>query len=235
MRVAVCDDETEAILFLSELLKKKEWIDSISPFSSQTEFLKQLQNGEQFDVVFMDIDWKSETDGIQLSKKVYDLMPLTQIIYVTGYNDRFSQQIFLEKSNLCGYLVKPVQEELLDKLLLIATENAKNTKEKLVFRQNGTILTVSVPDICYLESKGHHVMIHTDRKTFEIYGRLERIKEKLPMCFLQCHKSYVVNMDYIIFIDKQEIMLKGNHCVNISRTKYNEVRERYFQYMGEQL
>ena len=235
MRVAVCDDEKNAIVFLTELLKKSALIQGIRPFSNQEEFLQQIRNGEQFDIVFMDIDWKQETDGIQLSKKLYELAPLTQIIYVTGFNDRFSQQIFLEESNLCGYLVKPVKEELLQKLLEKAKTNTAHTEEKLVVRQNGAIQAVPIRAIRYLESKGHHVIIHTFEKTIELYGRLERVKEKLPNCFLQCHKSYVVNMNYIMFIDKREILLKGETRVNISREKYNEVRERYFQYMGEQL
>lgn len=235
MRVAVCDDEKKAILFLRELLKRDELVNGIGSFANQEEFLQKIRDGEKFDIVFMDIDWKKKTDGIQLSGMLYELTPMTQIIYVTGFNDRFSQQIFLEKSNLCGYLVKPVKEELLHKLLVKAKENAEHTEEKLVVRQNGTIQAIPIREIRYLESKGHHVMIHTLEKTLELYGRLERVKEKLPESFLQCHKSYVVNMNYIMFIDKSEILLKGGARVNISREKYNEVRENYFRYMGEQL
>ncbi|MBQ8038651.1 MAG: response regulator transcription factor [Lachnospiraceae bacterium] len=235
MRVAVCDDEKEAVLYLSELLKREELIQGIRTFTNQKEFLQKIRGGETFDIVFMDIDWKDETDGIQLSKMLYELAPMTQIIYVTGFNERFSQQIFFEKSNLCGYLVKPVKEELLHKLLQKAKENAEYIEEKLVIRQNGLIQAVPIQEICYLESKGHHVIIHTSEKSIEVYGRLEHMKEKLPKNFLQCHKSYVVNMNYIMFIDKSEILLKGNYRVNISRDKYSEVREKYFLYIGERL
>lgn len=235
MRVAVCDDEKEAILYLSELLKKSEWINVINPFTNQKEFLQQIRNGEQFDIVFMDIDWKNETDGIQLSKLLYGISPMTQIIYVTGFNDRFSQQIFLENSNLCGYLVKPVKQDLLAKLLVKAQEKARHTEEKLIIRQKGTVQAIPVRDICYLESRGHHVIIHMFEEQVEVYGRLDSLKDKLPKCFLQCHKSYVVNMNYILYIDKNEILLKGEHKVSISRAKHGEVREIYFHYMGEQL
>ena len=235
MRVAVCDDEREAILYLSELLKKNQKIDVVNQYTNQNEFMNQIRNGEQFDIVFMDIDWKKETDGIQLSKILYEISPMTQIIYVTGYNDRFSQQIFLENSNLCGYLVKPVRAELLDKLLQKAEERAEHTEEKLLIRQKGTVQAIPIREIYYLESKGHHVIVHTRKEDVEVYGRLDSIKDKLPKCFLQCHKSYVVNMNDILFIDKNEILLKGEHRVNISRAKYGEVRELYFQYMGEQL
>lgn len=231
----VCDDEKEAILYLSELLKKQEAIDIVNSFDNQKEFLMQIQNGEQFDIVFMDIDWKDETDGIQLSKLLYDISPLTQIIYVTGFNDRFSQLIFMEKSNLCGYLVKPVSEELLVKLLEKAKKRTLHTEEKLIIRQKGTIQAIPIHEIYYLESKGHYVIIHTPEKQVEVYGRLDALKDKLPKCFLQCHKSYVVNMNYILFIDKKEVLLKGEYKVSVSRAKQGEVRERYFQYMGEQL
>lgn len=235
MKTAVCDDEKEAVQYLANLLDRNELIESVRMFTDQEEFLQEVRNGELFDVVFMDIDWKNEIDGILLSSQLFEMVPATQIIYVTGYNDRFSQQIFLEKSNLCGYLVKPVQKEILDKLLLKAEANTRSAEEKLVVRQNGMIHAIAIKDICYLESNGHHVMIHTLDEKLEIYGKLEAIKAKLPKCFLQCHKSYIINMNHIRYIDKNVILMRGERRINISRNKYSEVREQYFHYMGEQI
>ena len=174
-------------------------------------------------------------NGIQLSKQLLDICPNTQIIYVTGYNDRFSQQIFLEESNLCGYLVKPVQEDLLWRMVDRAKKRKAVESEVLLLSQRGVMQTVQIKNIRYLESKGHHVLIHTESEIYHIYEKLDECRKKLPKQFMQCHKSYVVNMDYIVYIDKNVIWLKDDVKVNISKSRYKEFRENYFSYISKNM
>lgn len=232
LRVAVCDDEQLAIEYLVGLLKGTKNIGTISSFSNQEELLVAVNNKELFDIIFMDIDWKEEENGILLSRKLFDLCPDTQIIYVTGYNDRFSQHIFLEDSNLTGYLVKPVQKELLSRVLERALWKQKTQTDKFTFDQKGIIRSIPYRDIYYMESRGHNVIIHTITEEVEMYTRLENCKQKLPESFMQCHKSYLVNMDYINYIKKNVIILENRLEVPISRSRYESSRECFFRYMG---
>ncbi|MBR5127044.1 MAG: response regulator transcription factor [Roseburia sp.] len=235
MKVVICDDERAAAKYLNALLQKRTDIDVLGMFTNQKEFLEFMEDEMVPDIVFMDIDWQDDIDGIQLSKLLFEKYPNTQIIYVTGYNDRFSQQIFLEDSNLCGYLVKPVQEDLLERMLM-RTENRRNlVNEKFVVSQRGVEQVFLYSEIAYLESKGHHVILHTEKEDISIYEKLDTCSKKLPCSFAQCHKSYVVNMDYIIYIDKDIIWLKNDKKINISKSKYKEFRERYFKYMGTKM
>lgn len=233
MRVVICDDERAPIDYLAGMLQKKKGMEVIGEYTEQSKLLELIEKKIFPDIVFMDIDWKDNRDGVQLSKILFEKSPKTQIIYVTGYNDRFSQQIFLEDSNLCGYLVKPVQEELLDILLSRADEKKKT--EKLIFSQRGVTQAISYEDICYLESSGHHTIIHTVAEVIQVYDKLETFKGKLSKSFAQCHKSFVVNMDYISYIDKNHVELQGIAKISISKGKYKEFRERYFSYMGAKM
>ena len=233
MKVVICDDERAPIDYLAVILQKKNGIEVIGEYTKQNELLELIEEKVFPDIVFMDIDWKDDRNGVQLSKILFEKSPKTQIIYVTGYNDRFSQQIFLEDSNLCGYLVKPVQEELLDILLRKAIERKKT--EKLIFSQRGVVQAIPYKDICYLESRGHHTMIHTMTEEIQVYDKLEAFKSKLSNRFAQCHKSFIVNMDYVSYIDKTHVELRGASKISISKGKYKEFRERYFSYMGAKM
>lgn len=235
MKAVICDDERMAAEYLAALLQKKEDIDILDIFTRQTEFLRAMEEGQIPDVVFMDIDWKDDLNGIQLSKKLFEKYPNTQIIYVTGYNDRFSQQIFLEDSNLCGYLVKPVQEEYLDGMLKKAAQHQRKNTDKLVINRRGVVQVLPCDDIIYLESQGHYTILHMLKEDVSIYEKMNVWSEKLPRRFVQCHKSYVVNMDCITYIDKDVIWLKDDHKINISKSRYKEFRERYFQYMSTKM
>ena len=232
LRVAVCDDEQIVIEYLVDLLKDIKEIGTICKFTSQDELLAAVKNEDPFHVIFMDIDWKEEENGILLSSKIFDVCPDTQIIYVTGYNDRFSQHIFLENSNLTGYLVKPVQKELLERVWERALQKMKTQTDKFTIDQKGIIRSIPYRDIYYMESQGHSVIIHTATEEIDLYTRLESCKQKLPKNFLQCHKSYLVNMDYINYINKNVITLEKQIEVPISRSRYESSREIFFRYMG---
>ena len=235
MRVMICDDEKAPAIYLQELLLKQKDIEIQGIFQGQEELWQHLSEESLPDVVFMDIDWKEKQSGIMLAKKMFEKYPSVQIIYVTGYNDRFSQHIFLEDANLCGYLVKPVQEELLVEILSKAQKRRNVSEDKFIVKQRGTIQAFANKEILCFESKGHHVFIHTKDAIVQIYEKLDECERKLPRQFARCHKSYVVNMDNIVYIDKNEIQLKGIKKVPISKSKYQEFRENYFKYMGENI
>ena len=236
MRVAICDDESIALEMLHEQLKEIREITQIRTYLASADFLLSVENGERFDLVFMDIDWKEEKTGIDFAADLLKLSPLTQIIYVTGYNDRFSQQIFLKNANLCGFLVKPVNMDTLLQLLEKAKEKmVLQEEEKLVVKGSGIIHAIPYQEISYFESAGRKLVIFTLDGKIEIYEKLDDLRKRLPEGFLQCHKSFLVNMNHIRRIDKKHILLKSGAEIPISRAKYAETRERYFRYMGETL
>ena len=236
MRVAICDDESIALEMFHEQLKEIREITQIRTYLASADFLLSVENGERFDLVFMDIDWKEEKTGIDFAADLLKLSPLTQIIYVTGYNDRFSQQIFLKNANLCGFLVKPVNMDTLLQLLEKAKEKmVLQEEEKLVVKGSGIIHAIPYQEISYFESAGRKLVIFTLDGKIEIYEKLDDLRKRLPEGFLQCHKSFLVNMNHIRRIDKNHILLKSGTEIPISRAKYAETRERYFRYMGETL
>lgn len=236
MRVSICDDEKIAAEMLRKQLEEIKNITQIKCFLSVDALLTDVECGERFDIVFMDIDWKQEQTGIDFAAELLKLSPLTQIIYVTGYNDRFSQKIFLKNVNLCGFLVKPVDQKMLLQLLDKAKENmAHQEEEKLVVKQNGIIYAIPYQEISCFESKGRKVFIYTLSDKVEIYEKMGDLQKRLPGDFIQCHKSFLVNMSCIRRIDKNQILLNTGAEIPISRAKYAETRTKYFRYMGETL
>ena len=56
---------------------------------------------------------------------------------------------------------------------------------------------------------------------------------QLPKGFFQCHKSFVVNMRQIRRFQSPDILLKGGQKIPVSRNRYAQVKNAYFQFMGE--
>ena len=236
MRVALCDDENAATEYLRGQLEQNANINHIRCFQSFSGLFDTLEDGEHFDIVFMDIDWHGEKSGIDFASVLAELSPQTQIIYVTGHSDRFVQRIFLKDATLCGYLVKPVDAALLDALVEKAARTIQSLEEqKLLIQQKGAVYAIPYGEICYLDSRGHQLTVHTVNGSILCYERLEEMKQRLPGRFFQCHKSFLVNMDAVRRIDKNRILLKTGEEIPISKAKYTDTRTAYFRYMGEMI
>ncbi|MEA4825525.1 MAG: LytTR family transcriptional regulator DNA-binding domain-containing protein, partial [Clostridium sp.] len=53
--------------------------------------------------------------------------------------------------------------------------------------------------------------------------------------FLKCHKSFVVNMDYILKIEQKYISMNNNIIIPISSGNVLEIKEKYFKYLLKEI
>lgn len=236
MRIAICDDEIIVLDSLKLELEKQKNIESIQIFSDIETFQKEIETQCLFDLVFMDIEWGREKNGIDYAEQLTKIAPRLQVIFVTAYNERFSQQIFLKDVNLCGYLVKPVQETLLTELLEKARQRVvQGNIEKLLIQQKGIAHAIPFRDINFIESVGHQLIVHSSESKIVCYEKIDDIKQKLPEYFLQCHKSYIVNMKIIRRMEKNKIILHNDKEIPVSKARYADSRSTFFRYMSQML
>ena len=236
MNIAICDNEQYAIDYLSSLCTEFSFLDSIQTYISPAALLNDIQTGTLYDLVLMDIDYNEGKNGIDYSSQIYSITPRTQIIYVTGYAERFAQHIFLQDSSLIGFLMKPVQKNILSDLLQKAQKALDSNKQTLFFNsKKGHGETIPCSEIIYLESNAHKVYIHTLNNTYSVYDQLSALFPQLPSNFIQCHKSYAVNMDKIKRIENHHIILSDNTCIQISKSHCNKVKDIYFSYMRKSI
>lgn len=67
-----------------------------------------------------------------------------------------------------------------------------------------------------------------------MYGRLDHLAEKLQsFTFSKVHKSYLVNLRHMDKIERFHATLSSGDIVNISQSRYREVKEEFIRYMGE--
>lgn len=234
MRIAACDDDRNCLAELACQLRALPRAEEVSCFSSLEAFLLCVEGGRRFDAVLMDIDWDGRETGLDVAERLGYLCPKTKVIFVTGYNDRFSQQIFLRRANLSGLLVKPVEQKLLAaNLEKIADGPLLREDPALTVRSRGSMLSFPLGEILFLEGSGHHVTIHTLAESVTIYEQLDALCRSLPEGFYRCHKSFVVNMAHIRRFQRPDILLQNGAKVPVSRARYAQAKAAYFTYMGE--
>ena len=235
MNIAICDDNKYFIEEFKSILKKDKRISTIYEYNKSNELLDSVKNNEFIiDAVFMDIELGGSENGIEVGSELYKLNPNIPIIYITGYHDRFDQEMFLNESNLVGYMTKPVNENILDKYIEKISKNI-NMRNILKFSIRGKEHMILMSDITYLESSNHKTILHTLTKEYSVYEKLGDIKKRLSDSFVSCHKSFLINMDKVEYVNGNTAYIAGGALVPISRSHKEEVKNKYFDYIGEKL
>ena len=159
LRIAICDDdskftgEIEALVF-QESQKLGIRVET-EVFSDGKTLLKSIQDGEHYQLIFIDIEMK-QVDGITAARHIREIDRTVLLIYVSGY-DKYLKELFeVEPFRFLSKPLNPVQFARYFK------ESCKRINETEVFYQftfNKEIRKVSVRDIVYFESNNRICLI----------------------------------------------------------------------------
>lgn len=233
MKIAICDDEKESLEQLHRQLIQVKKVVCINEYSEMRQLQLAMECGEQFDLVIMDIDWGKGKNGIDFASDLCADFPETQIVFVTGYNTRYSQEIFLKPLNLAGFITKPVNLDILTATIEnVWRKNQEGRRKILTITHKSRKMRIRFRDIVYMESRGHRVTVYTSNDEFSCYEKLEDIQKRLDSTFIFCHKSFLVNMEEISRIEKDKIILLDGRSIPVSKKRYEAIRTSFFHYLG---
>ncbi|AXG74193.1 LytTR family transcriptional regulator [Flavobacterium arcticum] len=77
---------------------------------------------------------------------------------------------------------------------------------------------IHVSDLMYIKSEDHYLnFIPFEGKKQFIRGKISEVLEELPPNFVKCHRSYIVNTNYIKTTSSKGIILTNNEQIPVSR------------------
>lgn len=232
MKTAICDDQPQALEELRRILLRFPPVKKVHAYTDMESFWATIEAGVHYDIVFMDINWEREENGIDFAEKLYQICPYTKVVYVTGYTFDYVEDIFLRHTNLYGLLKKPVNPDQLERILEKLLEEQRVSEGKLLIYYQGGHMTVPFQDILYLESRLHKTCVVLRTREYLCSESLEGLKQQLGAQFLNCHKSYVVNMEYIQEFRGRELVLEGEHVIPVSKARAKASKEQFVSYMA---
>lgn len=233
--IGICDDELDVRDAIRESVIESMKEDSteyeIREFCKGEDVIKYISSDNEIDILFLDIQMDG-LDGMETARKLREYDRTTEILFVTSIENKISEAFEVRAFR---FIKKPVQHEVIE----------KNLKECVIeiARKRGCFLKIKTEtgfrkiysrDIVYIEVLNRMVKIYSKEGNFEYRGTLKEIMDNLEkQIFVQCHRSYVVNIIYIKEIGNKDIIMKDGSIVPISRSKYKEVMNRYFWSVGE--
>lgn len=234
--IALCDDEPEQLHKTEQMLT--EYSDShpeielrVEHFGSASELLRLIAEGEYFpDLILMDI-YMPDKLGIEAAKELRGMGNYCRIVFLTSSREHALDAFEVEAAQ---YLVKPLVGEklfpLLDKLL---KEVQEERRRYVLLRVESMVRRVAVEDIIYCEAQGKLQYLYlADGTQCMLRDTMARLVEMLEPYeeFMRVGVAYLVNMEHIECIGRQEIRMDTGKKIYPPRGSYQAVRERYFAY-----
>ena len=113
----------------------------------------------------------------------------------------------------------------------VAMKNLKNFKETLSIDVKGKTVVLHSHDILYLERQRHTTTIIDNKQELKCSYKLDEMSNKLPSYFIRCHRSYIINIDYLSHYENGMIQMKNGSTVPVSRLRQKELIDTVFQYI----
>lgn len=240
MRITICDDSIKDLLYTERLLLKYKSLHpdkdfDLEKFSDPSRLYQRITEGKLTDIYILDMLMPRRT-GIDIGNLIRTSGCESVIIYITS-----SEDYALDAYNVRAvrYLLKPVDENKLFEALDYALSYTRlrvdslcliKTKEGLVQRPYSKIE--------YVENAGRKLEVHmTDgeilkslfiRKSFEEETREIAAQRN----FLQIHKSFLVNLDYVKQLTSDSVIMESGKRLPVSRAKSTNVKREYLLYVS---
>lgn len=231
LSVYVCDDSQH---FAEELRSRITNIDTaekyrISIITAADKLRATLAGGIRPDILFMDVEF-GEDNGIEVARELF-AGEKTQIVFITNYVDYCSDVYEAEHAY---FIRKPVTDEHLSRALEICCRRLERADDKVCFKFKNGIVCFNRHDILFFVSNYRKITVHADSGLTEFYSTISDIKEIVGERFIQCHKSFLVNLDRVSTMERDKFILDSGEHVPISRGMSEAVREAFFKYLRKE-
>lgn len=223
----IVDDEKPAHLVIKSHISHCEDLQFVASAYNGKEALNLLINNA-FDFVFLDIEMPL-INGIELLQT----LPKRPATIITTAYSTFAFEAY--QQDAVDYLLKPISLPRFLKAIEKAkyfwksNQAPKPIQNTLLLRIDGEAKEVPLEPIAYFQSIGNYVKVcfKGNQKSIVVYDTLKNILDMTPSeRFIQTHKSYIVNVDYIESVGKESITLKEGINIPLGRKYELMVQKR---------
>lgn len=219
MRCLIIDDNQSCIDELKNQLCRSFLHIQIDVFHEVPE--TEMKN---IDIIFLKAEWqmKSSDDAV------------TVVITGDEYPGVETETSFLLRRN---HITEDFQE------FYISYIKNRQNKMKIIFHLNQKIsqqsrkeIELTANDIVYVECFAHELIVHTYKNEYVVKMTLKSFFAEVNelRCFIQVHRTYAVNMNYIYRIDDQDVHMINDDSKNeirISQKYKKQFLRTFHEYM----
>ena len=200
----------------------------LTAFPSADALRAALETGQAvFDLYLLDIQMAG-TSGLEMARWLYDRGVRDRVVFITG-NPEYALAGY--DAHPLHYLLKPVDRERLEAALHLALE--KRRPQTILLRWGGKTAALPLGEIRWVESRDHGVVVCLGERERTFPLSLAEAERLVPArMFRRCHKSYLVNMDWVDHLTRSGVFLRDGRCLPVSRSCYTAFQSALVRYLN---
>lgn len=223
---AICVDQLETAEMFTTMVKdaliKRGQSFFVKSYQLGTEL---LEDSNKYDVVFLDIEMP-QIDGIEVGKKLRELVPECKIIMATGKPERFKEAFLFQAYR---FITKPFsREELEETISSICCSFSKNARLDVFWDREA--VTIFTGDISYIEAINGYCEIHAGNKIFQKKVTVSEMEDILDSRFFyRVSRQFIVNLEKICCYNEGVIMMEDGR-IYVSRRRKSSFLQKYIDF-----
>lgn len=236
IKIILCEDQVEhqKILekFLEDIFYENDIDYKLNIYSTGEELINNYN--QDVDIFILDIQMDN-INGMDLARKIREIdNNKSEIIFTTSLIEYIQEGYEVRAYR---YLLKPIQYDEFKKHILSCVRDVINKKDKYILCENkNETYKINIEDITYIEVQRKDLTIHTEKKLYQIKMPMEKIEKELEgHNFYRCHKSFLVNINYVEYIKQYVAILDNKEEVLISRHRFKDFKHKFLNSLGEKL
>lgn len=228
MRIAICDDESVSAHRLASMVEKQM---ALLGFSVKTDvFLSAkelLASSVTYELLLLDCKLDAGT-GIDVAWALRERGSQAAIVFVTAYDEYVFEGY---EVNAYRYLLKPVDPMVLRKTLSDFVSHYEREKY-LDFVSGKRVVRLNLNEIMYIESSEKHSIVRHINGSYDTAVPIAELQARIgSYAFFRTHRRFIVNMKYIMEVDKNIIRLTNDERIEISRRNLAAFNKCYMSFL----
>ena len=223
----IVDDEPLAVKLLESFVTKTPDLELLGSYTDSVEAINAIKE-QKPNLLFLDIQMP-DLNGMELAHMIPDG---TRVIFTTAFKE-YAFESYEVKA--LDFLLKPIRYNKFMAAVEKATVNCKpstvNKATTIFLRVDGEYRQVAIQDILYVSGMKDYVMFYLaeEKKPLITHLTMKAVEEMLPPeQFMRVHRSYIVALDKIRKVDRNDCIYIGNEIIHVTEA----FREAFQQYLN---
>ena len=107
-------------------------------------------------------------------------------------------------------------------------------KNYMIIENKNLVARVFFRNIIYIEQYRRETSVITQKRIFKYNAVLKDLYEEVDSRFYMCHRSYIINFDYVDLMENQSIFMSNGTQITICRANYQRTKKEFVQYLKKE-